>query len=568
MEQNRKGVIIIIRGTQTIVLCLLLYLAALDVDSSWSAAEHILALVLPCSLLMCWIPYLVKCSAFSFKNIDWLILGWGLMEFVLFYTGQGNHVATACLRQVEMLCLYVLLRMLFSLRRISSDYISVGILLLALYEIGLGVIQLISGTSRHALYPVTGSFLNPGPYSAILAVAFGMCYAYCKKNKQNCWLVWLGKFILLSSLVMIAFTFSRAALLAVACVVLMVNWQRLKKYWRWLPVPIALAVVLYLMKSGSADGRLLIWNISIRAIKEHFLVGGGLGCFPQAYADASVGYWTRNNWGYSVAGVCDNAFNEYLTLGVEQGVLGIFLLLTVICVAVRRLFVVARPLCCGLVSLLVFAMFSYPFQLLPYRLLLVVMIAYSVSESADRIAPARMSFYGVVVASVLVSAYLEGQIRSRVNAVEAYHGIDGIGSVNLLSDYYVLLPMLNDCPDFLFDFAKGLTSAKRYNDSNAMLQQGTMVSADPMFYVCMGNNYSEMSLFKQAEECYTHALKMVPNRLYPLYKLMKLYETCSNREACHRMARRVAAFREKVSSPAVREMKTKAKQICEQYEKR
>ena len=128
--------------------------------------------------------------------------------------------------------------------------------------------------------------------------------------------------------------------------------------------------------------------------------------------------------------------------------------------------------------------------------------------------------------------------------------------------------MLNDCPDFLFDFAKGLTSAKRYNDSNAMLQQGTMVSADPMFYVCMGNNYSEMSLFKQAEECYTHALKMVPNRLYPLYKLMKLYETCSNRDACHRMARRVAAFREKVSSPAVREMKTEAKQICEQYEKR
>lgn len=214
------------------------------------------------------------------------------------------------------------------------------------------------------------------------------------------------------------------------------------------------------------------------------------------------------------------------------------------------------------------SLFSYPFQLLPYRLLLVAMIAYSVSESADRITPARMSFYGVVVASVLVSAYSEGQIRSRVNAVEAYHGIEGIGSVNLLSDYYVLLPMLNDCPDFLFDFAKGLTSAKRYNDSNAMLQQGTMVSADPMFYVCMGNNYSEMSLFKQAEECYTHAMKMVPNRLYPLYKLMKLYETCSNREACHRMARRVTAFREKVSSPAVREMKTEAKQICEQYEKR
>jgi tetratricopeptide (TPR) repeat protein len=101
----------------------------------------------------------------------------------------------------------------------------------------------------------------------------------------------------------------------------------------------------------------------------------------------------------------------------------------------------------------------------------------------------------------------------------------------------------------------------RYNDSNAVLRIGTFVSNDPMFYVIQGNNYSEMGVSQDAENAYQKAFSIMPNRLYPLYQLMLLYEKEGNSEKMSKMAQQVIAFNEKVASPAINEMKKKANVI-------
>lgn len=114
---------------------------------------------------------------------------------------------------------------------------------------------------------------------------------------------------------------------------------------------------------------------------------------------------------------------------------------------------------------------------------------------------------------------------------------------------------------FFFTFGKALQAVGRHNDSNAVLHQGTMVSCDPMFHVLIGNNYRALGAPAEAEKAYTKAFDMLPDRLYPLYRLMGLYQSVGRTDKARQTARRIVALKPKVDSPAVREMKAEAWQL-------
>ena len=54
------------------------------------------------------------------------------------------------------------------------------------------------------------------------------------------------------------------------------------------------------------------------------------------------------------------------------------------------------------------------------------------------------------------------------------------------------------------------------------------------------------------------AFAVMPNRLYPLYQLMLLYEESGEKKKCEETARRVMWMKPKVESPATRDMQRKA----------
>ncbi len=62
--------------------------------------------------------------------------------------------------------LYVLLRFSFSVVPLRDDILEHLIMLTTFIEVGLGIWQFCVGGSLHPLYPITGSFYNPGPYAA------------------------------------------------------------------------------------------------------------------------------------------------------------------------------------------------------------------------------------------------------------------------------------------------------------------------------------------------------------------------------------------------------------------
>lgn len=494
-----------------------------------------------------------------------------ILYFVLLtLTGGKNPCASLFLITTEMVLLYFALRRLMTLRKVSSELIIIGLMICAIYEAGWGLGQLINGTSHHYLYPMTGSFQNPGPYSAFLMMGSAIGLAWMQEA-NNSRLQKIVMIVTIAMIVILSATWSRAAWLSLA-IVAMILYRRYYWQWRWVVWSgcVALCVVFYYLKQGSADGRLLTWAAALTSWLHHPWLGVGIGGFLQAVANGIAELYAANPtlWLYESGDVTEFAFNDLLKILVEQGIIGFLLCILTVVYLLYLLWVHSKPLFYGMLSLVIFSIFSYPFELLPYKIIFVIVAAWVASVHSWKNDPRRAYCWVLLSLLLIYPSYLTAkEINRRYEADKEYKLFAGIENEAFIKDYYELLPNERDNAWFLFDFGKTLRSVGRYNDSNDMLRQGTQISADPMFYVLMGNNYKDMDCYDLAEESYFRAFSVMPNRIYPLYQLMKLYKEAGKVDKATEYARRIVSFKEKVISPATKQIKEEANSCLEEINK-
>lgn len=444
------------------------------------------------------------------------------------------------------------------------------------YELWTGFMQLAGReVSRHHLFDVTGTFFNPGPYAIFVAVVLAVSVAWWYRRGEDCagrgrWSragAWSVAAVAVFCFPVLVATWSRTAWVAVAVAAACLLWKAHRRMVLWgMGVAVCAGVAAYFLKQGSADGRLLMTMVAGRAWAGEWLCGHGLGGYAQAYGAAQEAFFAAHPGSplSVVAGSPEYAFNGVLGVGVEQGVLGAvpalvlgLWSLTVLC---RRGEVSAY----GWLVLLVSSLFSYPFALWPFMSLAVAWVALAASLEAGTAEVRwwkRTAVWPVVAVGGLCVWHLSACTARRVEAYEEFRRVRGIQDVAFLEDYRKKYEDLKAYPDFMFTFGSALREAGRYNESNAMLRQGTRVSCDPVFYTLMGNNYRDLGAVAEAESAYRKAFGMLPGRMYPLYRLMKLYEAEGQVHEAEEMARQIAAFRPKVDSPAMREMKNEAKEF-------
>lgn len=500
-------------------------------------------------------------------NWSWLdaLVAAGALYYVLrAWIGTEYPCSTAFLKNMEMVMLYFALRCLMSKGCMSSKWIMGGLMACAVYEVVLGVTQVMNGYGRHYLYLLTGTFQNPGPFSAFLMLGAIIGLAWIREIKKE----WQNNLILAATcliLMLLPATWSRAAIVSLSIVGL---WLFRRNYWKWRWFVwggcMAICVVFYFIKKGSADGRMLIWTSALTTWSHHPWVGVGIGGFFHANSNGVAELYSIHPSSslFISGGVTDYAFNDLLKVLVEQGIIGAILCVAAVGYIMYLLWQHSKPLFYGILSLLLFSMFSYPFELLPYRIIVVMVAAWVASEHGRQ--EERKVCYGWLVLSflLLLPSYMIGKnAQLRYNADRDCQLFAGMNNEALIDDFYELLPLERDNPRFLFDFGKTLRIHDRYNDSNDMLRQGTLVSADPMFYILMGNNYKDMHCPDLAEGGYKKAFSVMPNRIYPLYQLMLLYKENDNIPKAKEYAKKVINFKEKISSPATKQMKEEANRL-------
>ncbi len=546
-----------------LVVSFVLWLTMRAVEVRWAESDIVLGWGCVSLLFLAILLHAWKGGWAKHTWADIFIIMWIVYYALRVWMGGEYACGTAFLKSMECAVLYVALRGIFSNISVSPYYIICGLLLCGMYEAIYGLWQLTHGMSRHYLYLLTGNFQNPGPYSAYLMMgaAIGLSWMQQMTNRKLKNIVMVATGIMLT---LLPATWSRAALVSLGIIAL---WLYRKQYWRlrwviWASV-IVLGTGFYLVKQGSANGRALTWAASLTTWLHHSWLGVGVGGFHHACAEgiAELHATSPTSPLFESGGVTDYAFNDLLKILVEQGLIGMMLCISTVGIIMFRLHQRCKPLFYGMFSLLLFSMFSYPFELLPYKIIVILIAAWAVSPVLPNI-ERKISFGWATMLLIMLfpTFWLTKEVKQRYQADKEVSIFSGMHHEAFINDYYEILSFEMDNSQFLFDFGKTLRDAQRYNDSNATLWMGTRTSSDPMFLILMGNNYKDMGWCDKAEEAYKKAFGIMPNRMYPLYQLMLLYEHIGDEAKMRIMAQRVIDFKEKINSPATHEMRQCAKE--------
>ena len=448
--------------------------------------------------------------------------------------------------------------------------------------------------SYHGLFVITGSFFNPGPFAGFLACGVPLAL-HCVLNGKRRAVKFLGLACLLAVGLILPATMSRAAWMAVFAGSFPVVLQQLKiisqpssiirRKSKIVFVFAALFVVgsfygLYAIKKQSADGRLLIWRVSAGLVGEQPIIGSGLGSFKMLYDGAQAGFFLSGKTSENQSWVADSpkqAFNEYIQIAVEHGLIGLLLFLCVIYSSISGIILhrskseklnsktadsVGFSVLGSLIAFCVFSFFSYPFSILPLTILFVVIIAMSasLSQPIERLQSRWVgAFVGVLC--LAMTCYGSFEILSRYIAYSDWKSVQSLHGENTRDIYHRLYPKMNRHPQFLFEYARLLSEADRYETSNAMLARYLLFGSDPVVFNCMGDNYRNLGMYKEAENMYFRALQIVPSRHLPLYLLMKLYQETGEIEKAKAMAKELLEKPVKVPSAAIRNMHDEARKL-------
>ena len=558
------------------IFVMLMITTVMPVEMRWSGTEVAVAQTLPvmCLLGMAFALLQNKGNR-KLSLLDVFVIAWYIYYLCRTWAGNEYPCATQFLKDTELFALYFALRGIFCNINVPPAFVVIVLVCLGCYEAVSGLWQMITGGSRHSLYMLTGSFLNPGPYSAFLLIALATGLTAKKEllplteifpKPMRRYLATAFFIMMAVTAVVFPTTWSRAALMALAVVCL---WYFRKNYWRWRyavwGVCLAAAAALYFIKQGSADGRMLTWTASITAWEHSPWLGVGTGGFRHVCAEGIAELYAANPASplFASGNVAEYAFCDFLKILIEQGFIGAALCIITTAALLHNTYRYSKPLFCSLLALLVFSLFSYPFELYPFRIFTVIMAAVSSSKAntvntigCKRIMPAFLTLGGIAI----ISGYLAKEINIR-------HKADKEADIFLYSHQGFaennanLLSKESDNPRFLFIFAKSLRSKGRYNDSNALLRQGVLTSGDPMFFLLQGNNYKDMGCLDLAEKAYMKAYSVMPNRLYPLYRMMLLYESAGKMEKARHMAKTILETSPKINSHATKDIKDKARSL-------
>ena len=386
-------------------------------------------------------------------------------------------------------------------------------------------------------YAYTGSFDNPSVFAMLLSVCVPIAVYYanyknCSRKAKIVW--WAGA---AGMFVFIGFSESRtgfiSAVISSAIVLLSASETMRKRLHNrrtisiLIPLALLLLFLLYRFKADSANGRLLMWRVSMEMIKEHPVRGWGHDGFTAHYMEYQARYLTDNPDSPFIllADNVNNPFNEYLLVLVNYGLAGLSLLLVLLVLLFKRLnslSEVYKPLMIGLaVCIMTWSFFSYPFSV-PFVWIIAVLVFFvaffPLVCNHYKLAGATIPILSAIGLFVAINSY----IPEREWKVISQRSMLG-ETESVLPDYERLYDSLNRNWRFMYNFGAELHHIKHYNESLTVLEECQSMLNDYDVQMLIGDCLQNKGDTIEAIEHYNYAGKMVPSKFLPQYYIMKLY---------------------------------------------
>ena len=438
-----------------------------------------------------------------------------------------------------------------------------------------------------------GSLHNSGVYANYIACIFPLALAVLLYSKRQ-----IKKVLFLMSLLFIAccvfvmpFTMARSAWLGMLAGTIVVTQYRYSwiskitgniKKTSLLFVIVAIIIIvsyagnaLYHLKPESAQGRLLIYKIALGICKDQPLLGTGFNTFAREYNFYQADYFALGTGSETEKWLADAnqmAFNEYLQIAVETGLIGLALLLTVGGVLIYYRKQIHTPYAIGAVgalsTLACCACFSYPF----HEISIVVLVGLMLSIAGTDFKPLSISTSvkmqkSIPVGTLLVTVFLCYYSIKSISLVSRWERLVSHTSVSDFEDvreqYALLYAQLDNNPYFLYNYGIELVLAKEYEQGILVLQHTCHYFIDTDILCYLGDAYKGLNQYDKAESNYQLASNMVPVKFYPLYCLAKLYSETGRKKESLAMAQTIINKDIKIASYMVTTIKNEMRQFIE-----
>ena len=516
------------------------------------------------------------------KSIWIAVPGLLFLSLIVRLLFQGNIYGTLTIYFLLAYCLlFFIWIILFNEDKSRIKTIAGIVILTVVIEIVWGFAQLFGFIANNNNYFILGgSFGNPNAYAGFLSVVAPLILSLLltyRRNKRT-----EKSYYFLMALLLIAYILfiskSRGSLLAASLGCLIVtayHYNLIAKIKRFLYTParkiVAVSLVLlvvcisgyalYQWKADSAFGRVLVWKVTATTPHDNLLWGNGIGSFEANYGKWQAAYFAAGKGTEAERHVADYvtcAYNEFLEMAIDQGVIITILFIIVLLYAFSRktkrtssLFVGAKA---SLAAVTVLMMVSYPLSIPAVYLYFIFCLAVIYSEKKTYIS-SKIIKYCICSLGLAIAVFggwnLHGyfllqkgqkQVFSRQldKGVETYQKAEAILKNNGLLYFY---------------YASALFQKQEYQNSAEKLELAVNKSSNPNAFILLATNYKELGQPAKAKENYLVAINMIPSKLYPKYLLTKLLIDSQEYEEAEKWANEILNTKEKTPTTAAKEIK-------------
>ena len=445
--------------------------------------------------------------------------------------------------------------------------------------------------SSNPFFHVTGTWTNPNVTAIFLALA-APAALYLQFNGKKRW-----RYLLLSAfiLILVALVLLRCRT-AMAGAVLALGIQLGAKYdlparlnerirgtTRIVILPLTVLLLfflsscVYLSKKDSADGRLMIWKLSMSMIAQRPLTGCGYGLFERSYNLQQAEYFGSGAGSPREKANADHvysAYNEFIQSIVEGGIPGLLCFALLFFVLFRFGSMVSgssteitRAALSGCAAFALMSLFNFTIQAMPAYL---VFILYAVitlqSRAKRRVSIDRRIMGGFFMASGLVLLVFQGQLAQAYyqvkEAVVAEKNGNNQEAEALLKP---LQNLLSTSDTYWQTYAATLFLSGRYAEATPLLERQKELAADPDTYLREGYCLQHLKKYTAAEAQFRMAKSILPGRLTPRYALMRLYTDEGDTTRALASAREILTIQPKTHSRTEEKYKAEADCIASAY---
>lgn len=503
-------------------------------------SEFILTLI----LIFCLSVAFLKKKTFRFNRLDLILL-----LFLMGYTVIVQTKSAAGIDRWSIIQSVTYGLTYFYFRNIRLGHLFFRSLFLA------GIFQAIWGIlqkngifpSNHPFLDITGGFFNPGILGIFLVLALLAGLTQWKQQRKPGikGLLVLSYMILLSCIVLAD---SRASWLALftGCVWLYLSGikrqsSRLQAFFSSRAVfkysliftitglLVYFAITgLYQLRPDSVQGRFLIWQV----IGSHISPSPWLGQGPlQALYMPMQASWFQTHPDSLLIKFAGNnlyAFNEFLRITFETGIIGLILFVVLLATGIHAALTGnrnSRHAGSLLMAVISFGLFSYPLSVPLITLISLITLAI-ISQNAfttGRINLVRsqwliLSFLGLFLIFT-TREYASGK-KADTLLKNSRHSPAILTSPSMLRCY----KQLQANPDFILCYGKNLYEQGLYENALHILEQGYRLKPSSELVCDLGQCYQQTKMFSKAEKAYILAARMTPAYIMPRYLLFGLYQ--------------------------------------------